>query len=88
MKRTVKTLTICATLALLLVCGVLFYQMLTLTHLKKTSRELDSRMIELKAIETSINDGIAMRQSDAYKQQEIRDSLGMIKDNEQIIIIK
>ena len=45
-------------------------------------------MKDLQAIETSINDGIAMRESDAYKQQEIRDRLGMIKDDEKIIIIK
>ena len=88
MKKTIKAITVCATLALLVVCGILFYQLLTITHLKKTTSNLDSRMVELKAIEASINDGISMRQSDAYKQQEIRDSLGMIKDNEQIIIIK
>ena len=88
MKKIVKTCTIIATVALLVVCGVLFYQMLKIASLKKTDVNLNARLTELQAIESSINDGINMRESDSYKQQEIRDSLGMIKGDEQIIIIK
>ena len=88
MRKIVKTVTICATVALLIVCGVLFYQLLKIASLKKTDAALNARMQELQAVETSINDGISMRESDSYKQQEIRDSLGMIKGDEQIIIVK
>lgn len=88
MKKIIKVVTICATIAFIVVCGVLFYQLLKISSLKKTDAELSARMKDLQAIETSINDGIAMRESDAYKQQEIRDRLGMIKDDEKIIIIK
>ena len=88
MKKTIKIVTICATVAFILVCGILFYQLLKISSLKKTEDALNSRLKDLQAIETSINDGISMRETDAYKQQEIRDSLGMIKENEQIIIIK
>ncbi len=88
MKRVVKTITMIATVALLVVCGVLFYQLLKISSLKKTDAALSARMRELEAIETSVNEGINMRESDAYKQQVIRDNLGMIKGDEQIIIVK
>lgn len=88
MKRVVKTVTIIATVAFLIVCGVLFYQLLKISSLKKTDAALSARIKELQAIEASINEGINVRESDAYKQQEIRDSLGMIKGDEQIVIIK
>lgn len=88
MKKIVKTVTMIATVAMLIVCGVLFYQLIRIASLKKIDAELNARILELQAIETSINDGISMRESDSYKQQEIRDSLGMIKGDEKIIIIK
>lgn len=88
MKKAIKAITIVATIAFLIVCGVLFYQTLKISSLKKTDAQLSARLQDLQAIETSINDGITMRESDSYKQQEIRDSLGMIKDDEQIIIVK
>ena len=88
MKKIIKNITICATIALLVVFSIVTYQLIRISSLKRTETQLDARLAELQAMEVSLSDGIALRQTDAYKQREIRESLGMIKGDEKIIIVR
>ena len=85
-QRLVKLVTILATifLFLLIVLSVGLY--VHASQLSAKSASLDKKIEELSITQISLEEGIKTRSSDAYIEQQAREQLGLIKDDEEVYI--
>ena len=85
--RMVKLATIMATLILIVLLGIVGYQYIKLNSLAKKESALDTKISQLSVTKTRLENGIEIRSTDAYVEQQARENLGMIKDDESVYII-
>lgn len=85
--RMVKFITICATIFLfaMIVLSVGLY--IHAGNLASRSANLDKKIEELSITKISLEEGIKTRSSDEYIEQQAREQLGMIKDDEEVFVI-
>ena len=85
--RMVKLVTIFATLLLIVLLGIVGYQYIKMNSLSKQNVALDTKISQLSVTKTRLEAGIEARSSDAYVEQQARENLGMIKDDESVYVI-
>ena len=85
--RKIKLITIFATLFLVLLLGIVGFQYIKMNSLAKKQSMLDTKIAELSVTKTRLEEGIEIRSTDAYVEQQARENLGMIKDDESVYII-
>ena len=85
--KKVKLITICATIFLfaMIVLSVSLY--IHANQLAAKSASLDKKIEELSITQISLEEGIKTRSSDAYIEQQAREQLGMIKDDEEVFVV-
>ena len=88
LERKVKFITVCLTIFLfaLVVLAVSLY--IKASVLSSKNSALDKKISDLSITKAQLEQGISIRQSDAYIEQKAREELGMIRDDESIYIIK
>ena len=86
-RNYVRLITVVASLVLFfLVClGVGLY--IRAAHLSSKSASLDNKIAELSITQASLEAGIKTRSSDAYIEQQAREQLGLIKNNEEVYVV-
>ena len=87
MTKMIKLITVCASIFLfaliVLSCGLY----IRAGQLAAKSASLDKKIEELSITQISLEEGIKTRSSDAYIEQQAREQLGMIKDDEEVFVI-
>lgn len=86
LENIVRLVTILATLFLVImtVLAISLYAKAGLLASKNAS--LDKQIENLSITRAELEQGIAIRKSDAYIEQQARENLGMIRDNETLYI--
>lgn len=85
--KMVKLATIFATLVLVVLIGIIGYQYIKMNSLAKKDVVLDRKIAELSVTKTRLEEGIEIRNTDAYVEQQARENLGMIKDDESVYVV-
>ena len=83
----VKIITVCASIFLVALIILSFGLYIHAGQLAKKSMDLDKKIEELSITQISLEEGIKTRSSDAYIEQQAREQLGMIKDDEEVFVI-
>lgn len=86
LERIVKIVTVLATLVLVFVTILAVSLYVKAGVLSSKSKSLDKEIDRLSITRAEIEQGIDLRNSDAYVEQRAREDLGMIKDNEMLYI--
>ncbi len=86
--QKVKIICVCATILLFVLAVIITCQYVKIGRLSSQSAMLDRKINELSITKSKLEEGIEIRSSDAYVEQQARENLGMIKDGEDVIIIK
>ena len=86
-RKMVKLITIFATIFLFAMIVLSFGLYIHAGQLSAKSASLDKKIEELSITQISLEEGIKTRSSDAYIEQQARDQLGMIKDDEEVFVI-
>lgn len=87
LERTVKLVTALLTVVLCFLVVLGFSLYIKASVLSKKNASLDRQINELSITKAGLEAGIEMRKSDAYIEQQAREQLGMIRDDETIFII-
>ena len=85
--KIVKLITICATIFLFAMIVLSFGLYIHANQLGAKSASLDKKIEELSVTKISLEEGIRTRSSDAYIEQQAREQLGLIKDDEEVFVI-
>lgn len=86
LEQIVKIVTVLATLVLVFVTILAVSLYVKAGVLSSKSKSLDKEIDRLSITRAEIEQGIDLRNSDAYVEQRAREDLGMIKDNEMLYI--
>lgn len=85
----VKIVTVFATIFLLVLVCIVCYQYVRINSLSSKSASLDAKIAELSITQANLEEGIEIRSTDAYVEQQAREQLGMIKsDGEVVYVVK
>ena len=83
----IKFITACATIFLFALVVLSFGLYIHANQLAAKSASLDEKIEELSITQISLEEGIKTRSSDAYIEQQAREQLGMIKEDEEVFVI-
>lgn len=86
LENIVRLVTILATLFLVVITVLAISLYAKAGVLASKNASLDKQIENLSITRAELEQGIAIRKSDAYIEQQARESLGMIRDNETIYI--
>lgn len=86
LEQIVKIVTVVATLVLVFVTVLAVSLYVKAGVLSSKSKSLDKEINKLSITRAEIEQGIELRNSDAYIEQRAREDLGMIKDDEMLYI--
>ncbi len=86
LEQIVKIVTVVATLVLVFVTVLSVSLYIKAGVLSSKSKSLDKEINKLSITRAEIEQGIELRNSDAYIEQRAREDLGMIKDDEMLYI--
>lgn len=85
----VKIVTVFATILLLVLVCIVCYQYVRINSLSSKSASLDAKIAELSITQANLEEGIEIRSTDAYVEQQAREQFGMIKsDGEVVYVVK
>ena len=76
----VKLITAIATALLLILICIIIYQYVKIGSLNSRSSALDKQIEQNSVTETELREGINRRSSDAYIEQQARESLGLVEE--------
>ena len=82
LKRTIKLATVLTTIVVVLLVCVITFTTIRIGVLNKRIKELD----ELSASLTQLENGIAMRETGSYVEQEAREEYGMAMPGDKIYV--
>ena len=85
--QRVKIITVFATIFLFALICLAFYTQIKLNTLSSRNALLDTKINELSVTKASLEEGIENRSTDAYVEQQARESLGMIKSEGEIVYV-
>lgn len=85
--QRVKMITVFASVLLFALIGVVGYQYIKLGMLSKREDALDAKIGSLSVTQANLESGIDARSSDAYIEQQARESLGMIKSEGEVVYV-
>lgn len=85
--QVVKLVTVIATIVLFALVCVAIYLGAKVNSLSSKSTLLDTKISELSVTKANLEEGIEIRSTDAYVEQQARENLGMIKSEGEIIYI-
>ena len=85
--QRVKVITVFACIFLFALICLAFYTQIKLNSLSSKNAFLDTKINELSVTKTNLKDGIEIRSTDAYVEQQARENLGMIKTDGEVVYI-
>lgn len=85
--QTVKIVTVFASILLFGLFCIVGYQYVKMGTLSRRSSMLDVQIADLSVTQANLEEGIEVRSSDAYVEQQAREHLGMIKNNGEVIYV-
>jgi len=85
--QIVKLITVIATIVLFALVCVALYLGVKVNTLSSKSALLDTKISELSVTKANLEEGIEIRSTDAYVEQQARENLGMIKSEGEIIYV-
>ena len=85
--QIVKIVTVFATIVLFALICVAFYTHIKLNSLSSKNALLDTKINKLSVTQTSLENGIESRSTDAYVEQQARENLGMIKSDGEVVYV-
>lgn len=83
----VKIVTVFATVLLLVLISIVCYQYVQINSLSSKNALLDTKIAELSVTKVSLEEGIEIRSTDAYVEQQARENLGMIRSEGEIVYV-
>lgn len=86
--RIIKLITVCATLVLCILVGVVIFQLTKIKNLENKAEAIDIKSSELSQKREDLKKNIATQSSDTFVEYYARDYLGMLKDGDIIFIVK
>lgn len=88
LKRTVKLITILTTMVVAVLVCVIAFTTIKIGILNKRIQELDRLSASLTQRQTQLENGISIRETGSYVEQEAREELGMAKPGDKIYTTK
>ncbi len=85
--KMVKLITVLATIFLFALIVLSFGLYIHAGQLSAKNASLDKQIEDLSITQIALEEGIKTRSSDAYIEQQAREQLGMIKDDEEVFVI-
>lgn len=86
LEKMVKLITVALTLFLIFLAVLAVSLYIKASTLASKNAALDKKINELSITQAQLEEGISIRKSDAYIEQQAREQLGKIKENETIYI--
>ena len=87
LQQIVKMVTVIACIVLFALISVVGYQYIKIGTLSKKETILDNKIADLSVTQASLEEGIEIRSTDAYVEQQARENLGMIKIDGEVVYI-
>ncbi len=88
LKRTVKLITILTTMVVAVLVCVITFTTIKIGILNNRIQELDRLSASLTQRQTQLENGISIRETGSYVEQEAREELGMAKPGDKIYTTK
>lgn len=86
LKRTIKLATVLTTIVVVILVCVITFTTIKIGVLNKRIRELDEMSATLTKKQTQLENGIAIRETGSYVEQEAREEYGMALPGDKIYI--
>ncbi len=86
LKRTIKLATVLTTIVVVILVCVITFTTIKIGVLNKRIRELDEMSATLTKQQTQLENGIAIRETGSYVEQEAREEYGMALPGDKIYI--
>lgn len=88
LKRTVKIITVLTTIVVAVLVCVVTFTTIKIGVLNARIRELDQLSASLTNKQTQLENGISIRNTESYVEQEAREEYGMAKPGDKIYVTK
>ena len=86
LKRTIKLATVLTTIVVVLLVCVITFTTIRIGVLNKRIKELDELSASLTKQQVQLENGIAMRETGSYVEQEAREEYGMAMPGDKIYV--
>lgn len=86
LKRKIKLITVLTTIVVAVLVGIISFTTIKIGVLNRRIKELDDMSASLTNQQTQLENGIALRETGSYVEQEAREEYGMAMPGDKIYV--